>query len=277
MSPSARIIVYGIPNKTWRAALGPSGPVWAAMPEVGDVHLVEEIEEIQALGPAPETVRTVIIPTLEAQTKACPRHYPSLIPDERSVDVLSNKAAFAAFVASHDLGSHCPQTYGDAAQARFPLALKRTRLNSGIGIARADSHAELAALLLEDTWKGRAVVLQDWVGGDTEFVTHCVCKDGRILWDCSYEYRMEGQGDVRGSHNFRSITRIDTAAEVLDCLTRFLAPLGYTGPCNVDYKRTKDGSVRVFEINPRLGRSLMMPEHVDALAGCLSCIIANAG
>jgi carbamoylphosphate synthase large subunit len=246
------------------------------MPDVEDVVLVEDLQELEARSSAPEPTRTVIIPALEAQTRTCPRRYRSLIPDDRAVDVLSNKAAFAAFVDAHDLSHLCPRTYRDLAQARYPLALKRTKKHGGQGVARAGSPSELEALLEQETWRERAVVLQDWVEGGVEYVTHLICKDGQVLWDCTFEYRLPDGTDVRTSRNFESITRVDTDPGVVQRLSAFLAPLGYTGPCNADYKRSDDGSVMVFEINPRLGHSLMMPEHVEDLRDALSYILANA-
>ena len=59
-------------------------------------------------------------------------------------------------------------------------------------------------------------------------------------------------------------------------LARFLEPTGFSGPCNVNFKRADDGRIVVFEINPRFGGSLMRPANRGDLAETLAVIVARA-
>jgi carbamoylphosphate synthase large subunit len=51
--------------------------------------------------------------------------------------------------------------------------------------------------------------------------------------------------------------------------------LHYSGPCNIDFKLI-NGHPRIFEINPRLGGSLMVSDNVQTLTKVLNIIIRNA-
>lgn len=63
--------------------------------------------------------------------------------------------------------------------------------------------------------------------------------------------------------------------DTLALFERFLRPIRYDGPANIDTRRGADGTVWVLEINPRLGGSLMRPEKVEDLAA-LAALVANA-
>jgi carbamoylphosphate synthase large subunit len=49
----------------------------------------------------------------------------------------------------------------------------------------------------------------------------------------------------------------------------------YSGPCNIDYSY-QSSDLKIFEINPRLGGSLMKTENVKLLAQALTAIIKAA-
>ena len=54
-----------------------------------------------------------------------------------------------------------------------------------------------------------------------------------------------------------------------------LAPLNYRGPCVIDYKLA-DGRVQIFEINPRLGGTLLLKSNAGLLREALGHILAAA-
>ena len=54
-----------------------------------------------------------------------------------------------------------------------------------------------------------------------------------------------------------------------------LAPLNYRGPCVIDYKLA-DGRVQIFEINPRLGGTLLLDAHARLLREALAHILSPA-
>ncbi len=156
--------------------------------------------------------------------------------------------------------------------------IKPLDLRAGTGIQVVESAEQLQALTEQEDWKGKAYTLQSVVDGTVEYVTHCVCKDGRILWTCSFECEMEEAGKSgAGWKAMRSAMRPFAPPQnfLSDC-EKILAPLKFSGPCNIDYKLSTAGEVRILEINPRFGGSLFLPDVVSRLKGALSCIVDNA-
>ncbi len=275
-TPSSRVIIYGEHSPDWTSALAPNAPVWRKVVGVEEALSIRDIADVEIAEPSRTGLRTVVIPLMEDHARHCPRRYLSLIPDERSIDVLANKATFAAYAEAEGLSHLCPKTYASGADAVFPCVLKRLDLNAGLGVAVTNSLEELNSVLQRDPWLGRPFLLQSLTAGRAEYVTHCVCKNGLMVWRCSFAYEMNATAPVRRPDNVRRISPMTASRSNMSQIERFLRPLAYTGPCNVDYKISDGGDIVVMEINPRLGGSLMMPQNTDYLCGALSSIIKNA-
>src|SRR5207302_7684152 len=71
-------------------------------------------------------------------------------------------------------------------EAIFPCLLKRTDLSASLGVAVAQSPEHLDELLRTRTFAGHPYILQEAMPGNVEYATYCVCKDGRVLWSCSF-------------------------------------------------------------------------------------------
>lgn len=271
-----RVVVYGTFSPHWTTALAPGAPVWNGIPHVGEVVSAPDWNAVRAVPPAREGVETVILPLTEAHTLTCPRQYRSLMPDERSIAVFANKATFSVYAKTIRLSHLCPQTYTSGADVTFPCVVKRLYLNSGAGVAVANSREQLHALLVGEGWRGRDVTVQALVPGTVEYVTHCICKDGKILWHGSFAYDLSTPGTIRNIRNTPPPHPVAASPRTLAQIESFLAPLAYNGPCNMDYKLAENGDVIAFEINPRLGGSLMRPENVDHLRQALTAIVEHA-
>lgn len=270
-----RVIVYGTHSSDWMNALSPGAPVWSKMPGIGEVLLRDGGRNCPPRFPFVDR-RTVVLPLLEHHIVGCPRNYLSLIPDRDALRYFSDKANFAAYAERHGLAAHCPANYRRVKDAVFPCVIKRAELNGGIGVALVKSYDELQGLFGEEMWNGKKFVLQAFVPGAREYVTHCVCKDGKILWHWSMEYELPSAETMKGAGKQKSTRPHSISARNLAVIEKFLTPIAYSGPCNVDYKLTEEGDILVMEINPRLGGSLMFPPHVDALKDALTCIVENA-
>ena len=152
--------------------------------------------------------------------------------------------------------------------------LKRVDLAGGIGVELVTSKEQLDRLLETPTFRGQEVLLQAFVPGATEYVTHCVCKDGAILWSCTFSWAL---GAVAfGIPVFGDTISVTASCRTLCDITSLLAPLRYSGPCCANYKLLPTGEIAIFEINPRLGGSLMNPRNIDCLRQAMAHIICNA-
>jgi hypothetical protein len=273
-SPRFRVVVYGAFFEIWNPALMDRA-LWQTMPGVIEVRRVAERLSLRILPPAGPDTRTVIVPLGEEHYRQSPRQFLSLAPDAASVATLANKAAFAAHAARLGLSRLCPATYRTPAEIRFPCILKRVDLAGAMGIEFVRSRLELDRLLDTPTFRGQETTLQAFVPGVTEYVTHCVFKNGALLWHCTFAWALDP--DVQfGIPDFGATIAVTASDRTLAEIGRLLEPLRYSGPCCVNYKLSPGGEISIFEINPRLGGSLMNPRNIDCLRQALAHIVANA-
>ncbi len=273
--PPVRIVIFGEFADDWLSTfLDPK--IWTGIEGVTEVVRVADRPGARLPPPAFADSRTVVIPLGLPNIRNCPTHLPALIPDGRALDALGNKKSFAAYMAAGGLADFCPKVFAADEEAGFPCVIKRADLGAGWGIAIARSPEDLARLRQATDWRGKDCVVQAFVPGAIEHVTHCVCRDGVILWHCSFACEMQHPEQIRSGMEDQTITPAVATPRVLDQIGRVLAPLGYSGPCCVDYKLSPAGDIVIFEINPRFGGTLMMPQHADRLREALACIIRHA-
>ncbi len=259
------------------SALSPESRIWRNISGVKSVLTVGDSPAPEIPAPSPRIPHVVVIPLLESHTRNRPKTLPSLVPDERSLSTFEDKMQFQTYIQDNGLANLCPEHFPCPAAARFPCVLKRIDLHGGQGIAVAASAEHLRSLLEQPPWQGHPTILQAMMEGDEEIVTHCVSKKGRILWHASLAYTLSPGEFIRSAlNNVQSIQSVPTTSRTLRQLQEFLGPLGYTGPCNFNYKLMPNGTVMIMEINPRFGGSLMRPENAHHLQAALSCIIENA-
>jgi carbamoylphosphate synthase large subunit len=194
----------------------------------------------------------------------------------RAIATLEDKARFAAYMAASGFTDYCPRTYADRQQAIFPCMLKRTDLSASLGVAIVQSAAHLDELLHSPTFEDHPYILQAIVPGSVEYATYCVCKDGRVLWNCSFATDVGSPVAIKREDNALSRQAITTQDAVIRQIEAVLRPLAFSGPCNVDYKLSADGRIQIFEINPRLGGTLMLPAQAEQLRAAMTCIIEHA-
>lgn len=276
-SPHPHIIIYGNHSADWMEALSPPASVWKKIfrNQTPSVELITE-GAVSSILAAKRDI--VVIPLMEDHIVTClgkcPEQYSRLLPHKEAVDVFRDKAAFAAYVAANNLSQLCPRTFTSPENAEFPCVLKRTDLNSGRGVAITMSLSQLKELLLEETWREQPFVLQELIATQTDYVAHCVCEDGRVLWHCAYAYDLGGINVIRGAGHPSKITSLRKSQ--LKAIEQLLLPIKYSGPCNVDFKILPNGQIKILEINPRLGGSLMRRENLKDLHSTLACIIKTA-
>ena len=269
------VIIFGIHSEDWMEALGPDAPVWNTIAEAKEIIIIADATDSRLSYIDESKKCSVIIPLMETHAKAVPRDIASLVPDHFCIDLLSNKRLFAEFMRERNYDDIIPIHYETKEEAAYPCVLKRLDCNAGVGIAVVDSRQYLDKLLLHPLWLGKDIVLQQFIPGAQEYVTHCVFKNGRLLWQCSFLYKMNDPNPIRGPHSNFTLEAVETAPFILNTLKSILSGISYTGPCNVNYKIVS-GNFIIFEINPRLGGSLTKAENRMYLHGALSTIIRSA-
>ena len=158
-----------------------------------------------------------------------PRRYAALVPTLGPLEILGNKRRFTEYVEEHALGHWCPTTYKSIEDALFPCVIKRTDLNGGHGVEVAASREEAGQLLESEPFAGHPCILQKEEPFTVEYVVHCVCRQGCLVWHTVYAFDFEKQ-HIRKAGSPQCTLRRATAPDgVLRDLEAFLLPLAYIG------------------------------------------------
>ena len=269
--PGLRVILYGLPYGDWNATLS-DRKLWQDLAVVSELRRIPGFRWLLPLS----TERTVLIPMKTSHTVDAPRRYRNLIPDRRSALILADKFAFQSYMAENGLMAYAPATYESSDAAVFPCVVKRLDLSASVGVEIAISRAHLEEILQSGLFSGRPSLLQELVPGVLEYATFCICDGGRILWETTFVSTMSGPAMIKNEDNGKDRRIVATPAKVLEQLETVLAPLNYRGPCVIDYKIADDGRVQIFEINPRLGGTLLLKSNAGLLREALGHILAAA-
>jgi hypothetical protein len=270
-----RVLFYGVPYADWNAPISDLA-LWQQIGSVGEVVRLPALWVVSAMLARIFKGRTVVIPAKISHVTRLPGGIISLSPNAASVHALDNKIRFAAYMLANGLQEHLPAVYASLSAAVYPCVLKRADMSSSWGVVIVQTAAQADALLQSAMFSGKQTLLQELVPGTIEHATYCVVRSGRILWHCTFVTEVNEANIIKSEDNVVRRWMTATPQSVVTQIEKVLAPLSYNGPCNLDYKMAADGTVRIFEINPRLGGSLMLPQYKEQLRQALTCIVGNA-
>jgi hypothetical protein len=269
--PGVRVVLYGLPYADWNASLS-DRQLWQ------DLRVVSEVRRIPGLRfLLPWSAeRTVVIPMKTSHAVTVPQRYRGLIPDRESARIMADKSTFQQYLVDNGLTAYAPAAYATPDEASFPCVVKRLDLSASIGVEIATSQRHLGEILQSVVFSGQRWMLQALAPGTVEYASFCVCDQGRIIWDCTFASTMSGPAVIKNEDNGKNRQIVVTDPAVLKQFEAVLLPLKYRGPCVIDYKIADDGKVQIFEINPRLGGTLLLKSHARLLREALGHILAPA-
>src|SRR6185312_2830595 len=271
-SAGSTVVLYGLPFSGWNRHLA-ARALWDGVPGVSRVVRMPAMRGLLQQFAEPDAV---VIPMKEAHTRELPFGVRSLAPRPEVVHALDDKQRFAAYVATNGFGSFCPRTYANWAEAVFPCVLKRTDCVEGHGISVVWSPSEGEALLKSSLYANKPHLLQEAIPGTRDYCTCCVLKDGQLLWSRTFENEIATPLTIRrAGENVLCRRSIETPEGIARQIETVLAPLSYSGPCNIDYKLEGE-RIRIFEVNARLAGSLLDPPFHEHLQAALACIVAHS-
>lgn len=270
-----RVVIFGAFADNWLARLS-EPQTWQTIPAVTEVQMWPDDPAQPFPPPSPTDIRTVVIALSEDNILNCPRTAHALAPDRRAVATLRNKASFAAYVEKAGLSELCPITYATPEQVEYPCIVKYVNSAFAFGSRILRSDRELDDFLRTEPWDPAKFIVQQCIASPVEYATHCVCKAGRILWSCTLAFENDTGQEIRQGIVFKSMAAVDAPDGALAAIERLLLPLGYDGPCSVDYTLSSEGRIAIFEINARFGGTIMLVPNVPFLQQALGCIVGNA-
>jgi len=166
-----------------------------------------------------------------------------LAPSTEVLHLANDKVLFNQFLATKGYAEHLP---GPAIAP--PYILKK----------RIDEHGVNSRIVHD--WQDTAYdpdqyFAQAFVPGPVEYATHILAKGGVIRYTSTRRYKFSEDHRVKGRSHWPDRTRtVDT--EHIPLFQSIIRDLDYTGFACVDYK-VHDGVVKIFELNPRMGGSLV--------------------
>lgn len=247
--------------------------MWQLLPSVGKVLAVEGIPE--CLPKRKFYFKDYVIPLLESHIRATPDSRTSLKPSLEVLEKFENKKKLNDLLIELSLSQYQPTHYSEKTINNYPVVLKRTNLNAAKGMKIIFTRDELVDSLLQDMWRDKEIIIQEFIENKNEFACHAVYKDGIRLWETTIKYFKRDTLVLIGYETKIMSTHIESNLDALKVLDQIMFETKYSGPCNMDYSY-QSSDLKIFEINPRLGGSLMKTENVKFLAEALKAIIKSA-
>jgi carbamoylphosphate synthase large subunit len=173
-----------------------------------------------------------------------------LLPSAAAVDICHDKQLFREWFLSRFDHAYLPSQTG---KSQFSIA-KRRRGEWGQGsfLIAANDRAAREAVRSDYT-----MLLEDYVAGNREFAFHLLVDRGRVLYSARSSHDHDLSFYVRGEGYQRAQTIVEQCEEIPKIFLDLLAELDYSGAACIDYKLDETGQIRIFEVNPRMGGSLM--------------------
>lgn len=275
-SGSKHVIIFGRHSEDWMSALHPSALVWKQLPEIKSVQIISSADEIPKISRR-RNLSTVIIPLMESHLYEMPTNFTSLTSQPELVCLMADKLQLTENLIANGFAQYVPKIWTNPSDSAFPCILKRRDLNGGQGIRILRSVRDLQEALTEFEFQGTQHFFQELISANKEYVCHIVALKGEILFINYFEYIMPSPEMIRCGDSPTTILNrgSDLNFNVAAVFKDIIKHLQYSGPCNIDFKLI-NGHPRIFEINPRLGGSLMVSDNAPVLTQILNIIIRNA-
>ena len=176
------------------------------------------------------------------------------------LEMLEDKKKFADYVANFNLGRYVPTIYSKSSNRNSDqLVIIKPRLSCySYGVYKKKLR-ELKDAEFDDN------AVQEYIKERKEYAAYFVSFFGKVRIAFAYvgDYGDKEYIKCEGcSYDETPKIRVDLMEnrELINKIEKFLLPCVFTGTCCFDFK-IKDGELKVFEINPRLGGSLKLESN----------------
>lgn len=235
----------------------------------------------------------IVIPLLEEHALTLHENkINNISPTSNIINTFRCKSKFYDYVITNSLHNYVANTYRKIDEVTFlPIIVKPFSRNSGEGMFvipntvetmcmdnnELEKHIEKMCLLNGVTELTGKYVLQDYIASPIEYVAHIYAVSGKIKKCIVYEQRNEKENYIKtavSNADIRNIRKVTLSDKHVMGLEEVLKPCLYSGICNVNFKIVDD-CLKIFEINPRLGGSLMIDGNRDDLIDLLNAVIEH--
>jgi carbamoylphosphate synthase large subunit len=252
------LVFYGNHSSDWMTALNHENLAQYLFPKINSIKNILSFN-------ASLYSAEYIIPLMEAHIiDLHNRNVSAIMPGLDAVKTFMCKKKFADFVIDNGLTGYVPKMFFSPDETKNKIIIvKPYNLNSGRGQYITDKKLEQKVF---DNF-----VVQEYIFDDKEYVSHVVSQDGNIKCCITYEYKFNTDRYIKGAST-KSHRKLDLDASHLEIIKLFLGKFKYTGVCNFGFKII-NGEMKLFEINPRMGGSLMQKHNINDLVEIINTLI----
>ena len=197
-----------------------------------DLVIPLDMADLRMLARSPQLVNDQLIP----------------IPDMAAIDICDDKFLFYQTLVDKGFKECLPRT---GSNLRYPFLLKKKISEGGFNcffIYTPEQKEEFIDHINSDDY-----FCQEIIKGKSEFDTHILFKNRKIVASITIENSFEKDTYIKGIDNY-ICTKI-VKSPFLDTFSDILESIGFEGLCCFNYKEN-NGKPSIFEINPRFDGSI---------------------
>lgn len=269
INPSAKhhVILVGIHSDDWMVALSPNSDIWSSF---SHVHKISHYSTL------PETSRKVkqlsVIPFMEEDALRVPSWAPVLKSPNSLIEQLQNKKLFKGLMEKNSLSELLPCHYENIDEVIYPAVIKSPIGAGGSSVRLVKNITELKNFVSSQELNLADLVIQEFIPGVDEYVAHFVSKNGEVLYEKYYSFKLQQSTSIRTAETTQRSSMIELSKNYSQIFHSILKAIQYSGPINIDFK-IQNAKIRIFEMNPRLGGSLMVEQNQADLVACLKALL----
>lgn len=176
--------------------------------------------------------------------------------DEKTIALLDDKSKFYVWLINNGFEENNPLIYFvkknshppcHVSPIKYPAILKPITSHSGIGVRILKNEQRLKTT-------DKNFIIQEYIVSPEHYVAHFYVKDGVVKWNITFVAKNPKFHIKKGAIKNYNDTYI--GLERTELFTSIFQKLNYNGFACCDFK-IKDGVIKIFEINARIGGSLL--------------------
>lgn len=182
--------------------------------------------------------------------------------NHNKIELLDDKCKFIKFMISNGMDNLIPKVYKMKSNSidipineydGSPVIYKHPITYAGGGSKICHTIEEIDAATIASS---HDYIIQQYIVGDTEYGGHMFVKDGTIRYSIYYLIKNNSKFYIQYGRMFNYTRVYDFNKEYELMIEKIFKLLNFTGFVCVDFKII-DGSIKIFEINPRFGGTLL--------------------
>ncbi len=180
----------------------------------------------------------------------------ALITPQKCIDICDKKNNFEEFMINNGFEKYYPLL---KKETRFPYVVKKNVDEFGLNVKIIENEEDENKY--SDLISSKEYIKQDCVSGKEEYTAHIIINNNKIVYLNTLVYVFEQDIFIKGKYCAEKDRVKVNHDHFSPIFQEILSKMEYTqGICCFNYKLV-DGVMKIFEINPRFGGSLL--EYVD--------------